>query len=159
MAKFTKLPKPEVPEGPQVSVGASELAAALTHAIEVARPQKKTVFSRKANTPWTPKDGSPKLKLKRKLYQHGLLLPEDRLTNAQIALANKLRPGEYCDGFVRVTRRRDKGINITYPVKTQSNRIELVVKHGVRSLDELFKTCIEQAAMPKPAVKYEEDED
>lgn len=137
---------------PSASVGVSELATALTDAINLARPQKKTIFTRKKNTPWTPKDGSPKLALKRKFYQHGIQVLEARLTNAQISLINKLRPGNYCDNLVRVIRRRDKGVDIDYAIKTAPQRLKLVTDYGITSLDQLLERCITEAAQPrKPA--------
>lgn len=136
-----------------INVGVGELAGAIAEAtktaIEAARPAKKTEFDRKINTPWTPKDGSPKAKLKRKMFQHGLLLRPAFLTNEEILALNQLRPGVYCDGFVRVTRRRDKGLNIEYPVKTTDQRLRLVQRFGIRNVGELASYCIEEAKNPK----------
>lgn len=135
---------------PSISVGASELAQALTAAIEAAKPpEKKNIFTRKPLTPWTPKDGSPKLKLKRKIYQHGIPLQDKMLTNEQIALLNKIRPGEYFDGYVKVIRRRDKGIDITYPIKNAQQRMMLTSKTGARSFTELVRLINEQADKPR----------
>lgn len=143
--------KTEVVEKKEVTVGKNELAEAMVAAIEAARPKKITAASRKPNTPWTPKDGSPKLKLKRKMYQHGIPISETRSTNERIELLNKVRPGVYCDGFVRVDRRKDRGINITYPVKTASHRLKLINDFQITSLEALLRRLIEEAENP---VKY-----
>jgi hypothetical protein len=131
------------------AVGVNELAAALVQAINMAKPpEKKNAFTRKANTPWHPKDGSPKIKLRRKFYQHGLLIDPDMETNETIALMNKVRPGTYCDGWVVVKRRRDKGIDIDYSVKTAAHRLKLVNQFGIRSFNELLERCIKEAENP-----------
>lgn len=128
---------------------ASILGQGIQQAIEQARPQKKNPFNRKVNTPWMPKDGKPKLKLKRKMYQHGLLIDPDKCTNEEIDLLNKIRPGLYCDNFIRVIRRRDKGVNIEWPIKTPDQRQRLSTQYGLRNLVEVLQRCIEEANNPK----------
>jgi hypothetical protein len=132
------------------------LADAFVSAIERTRPpEKKTVFTRKEQTPWTPKDGSPKLKMKRVFYQHGIPIGEN-VDNETIALLNQLKPGHYCDGFVRVTLRKDRGIDISYPVRTASQRLKLVNTYGIRSFAELLVRIIDERNFPK---KYRKPED
>lgn len=131
------------------SIGQSELVAALVSAINASKPvEKKNAFTRKINTPWTPKDGSAKLKLKRKMYQHGLPLDGDFLTNNQIELLNKLRPGIFLDNYIHVIRRKDRGIDISYNIKTAAQRLKLVNQFGIRNFDELIEKCIYEAANP-----------
>jgi hypothetical protein len=144
---------------PEVSVSANDLASALTAAIEASKPpSKKSVFNRKSRTPWTPVDGSPKLKLKRKIYQHSIPVNEKMLTNETIALCNKIRPGEYFDGYVRVTRRRsDKGIDITYPCKNVQQRMQFVAKTGARSFTELLQRILVDAEKPRKSEFDQED--
>jgi hypothetical protein len=150
MAKAKTHPTPDTSS---ITVGTGELAAAIaaatTSAIEISRPQKKNPFNRKKNTPWTPQDGSQKLKLKRKFYQHGIEIREKMHSNEEIALMNLVRPGVYCNGYVKVNRRRDKGIDIEYPVKTASQRLKLINEFGVRSISELLQRCIDEANTPK----------
>lgn len=157
MAKAkTEKPVEEAP-APVQSDASRELVQALIQAIEATKPvQKKTPMNRKAGTPWSPKDGSPKLKLRRAMYQHGLKLDPDMLTNEQIELLNKLRPGRFMDSWVKVTRRRDKGIDITYPIKTAAQRLKLVNQYGIRNFAELLARCIEEAENPK---RFETAED
>jgi len=142
------------PTTPAVEPSASELAKAIVQAIQASQPvQKKTISTYKPNNPWLPKDGSPRLQLKRKSYHHGIPLGDKddsgRLTNEEIGLFNQLRPGTYCEGYVKVVRRRDKGIDIDYPIKTASQRLRLVNQFGIRSFSELLQTCITQAEAPK----------
>ena len=134
-----------------------ELVAALVQAINATKPvEKKNPVNRKVNTPWTPKDGSPKLKLKRQMYQHSILLDPDMLTNRQIELLNKVKPGTFLDGYVTIRRRRDKGIDIDYKIKTAAQRLRLVNQFGIRDFDELLERCIDEAANPK---KFADPED
>ena len=135
------------------------LIAALVAAIQQTKPvEKKTAANRKAVTPWTPKDGSPKLKLKRKCYQHGMPIDGDMITNKEVELLNQLKPGRFLDNWVKVTRRRDRGIDITYPIRTSSQRLKLVNAYGIRNFGELLERCIEEANNPsKYAVTDTED--
>lgn len=151
-----ELPAQELPVEPTQSgstapqnVSVDALASALTKAIEASRPARITVANRKKNTPWTPKDGSPKLRLKRKLFQHGIAVSEDRLTNEQIKLANQIRPGMYCENYVKVIRRRDKGIDIDYPIRSAPQRLRLVTDFGITSFTQLLQRIIDEAAQPK----------
>lgn len=141
---------PAAPTAPTPdNVGAAALAQAIREAIEASKPAaKKNQFQRKIGTPWTPKTGK-KLKLKRKMFQHGLPLSEEWLSNEEIDLLNKIRPGKYGDGFIVVFRRRDRGVDIEYPIKTASQRLRLVNQFGIRNLSELCKFCITEAEKPK----------
>lgn len=133
------------------AVTTNELAEAFRAAMEAAKPkEKKTIFTRKSNSPWTPKDGSPKLKLKRKVYQHGILLTEKMMTNKRVDLFNKVRPGSYVDDWVKITRRRDKGLDITWPMRSHAQRAKLPHVYGLRNLDEILERCISEAENPKP---------
>lgn len=144
MAKTAKASNPEI------NVTASDLAHALTQAIEAAKPPaKKSIFNRKAQTPWTPKEGEVKLKLKRKVFQHSIPILDKFLTNEQIAALNKLRPGNYFDNYVKVTRRHDKGIDITYPIKNAQQRMQLTARTGARTFTELIHKINEEAAKPR----------
>lgn len=140
----------------EASVGASELAQALVQAINAAKPvEKKNPFNRVVRTPWTPKDGGPRLKLKRKVFQHSLPINETRVTNEVIQLLNTIRPGIYLDGYVKVVRRKDRGVDIDYPIKTASQRLRLVNQFGIRNFKELLERIIEEAENPK---KFEQPE-
>lgn len=141
----------------QIQVGAVDLANALAGALQVIKPKEKvTAAGRKPRTPWTPKDGSGKLKLKRKMYHHGILL-ENRLTNDEVELLNKIKPGTYCDGWVSVVRRKDKGLNIDYKVRTASQRLKLVNEFGIRNFKELLERLILEAENPQ-TYKIADDE-
>lgn len=102
------------------------LAKALTQAVKDAKgPEKKTFATRKPGDPWSPKDGSKKLKLRRTMYQHGLKIDPDMITNEEITLLNKLKTGRYFNDWVKVYKRKDQGIDIDYPVKTAAQRVKL----------------------------------
>ena len=158
--KKTETPEVVEPTTP-TTTPEQALVSALVQAIQQTKPvEKKNPFTRKRNTPWSPKNGEARLRLKRKTYHHGQLLNvgdnEPNLYNSEIALLNQLRPGIYMDGDVRVIRRRDKGIDIDYKVRTAADRLKLVNKHGIRSFEELLTRILDEAENP---VKYKEDED
>jgi hypothetical protein len=159
--KVTTDPQPQVEaqtEVPKVDSTSAELIRALVAAIEQTKPvQKKTAANRKPLTPWTPKDGSPKFKLRRKVYQHGLLIDPDLMTNEEISLMNQIKPGRFLDGWVKIFRRRDKGLEITYPIRTASQRLKLVSTFGIRNFKELLERCIEESSNPAKYVLPDED--
>jgi hypothetical protein len=132
------------------------LADAFVNAIERTRPvEKKTTATRKKKTPWTPEEGTPRIKMKRVFYHHGIPLG-DNISNEEIALLNQVKPGHYCDGFVRVVLRKDRGIDIDHPVRTASQRLKLVNTYGIRSFSELLQRCIDEKNNPR---KYRTLED
>jgi hypothetical protein len=136
----------------------AELVRALVQAIESTKPvEKKNAYNRKPGNPWVPKDGSPKLKLKRKFYQHGLLVDPDMSTNEEIELMNAVKPGRFLDGYVKVIRRRDKGIDIDYQVKTAAQRMKLAANFGINSFAALLERCIEEANNPTKYAIQDED--
>jgi hypothetical protein len=133
------------------------LADAFVSAIERTRPpEKKTVANRKEKTPWTPADGAPKLKMKRQFYHHGVII-DAKTSNEEIALLNQVKPGHYCDGWVRVTLRKDRGIDIDHPVRTASQRLKLVNAYGIRSFAELLQRIIDEKSNPTKYRKPEDD--
>lgn len=148
--------EPDVQTETLVTDAQRALADAFVSAIERTRPpEKKTVANRKPRTPWTPPDGTPQLKLKRKMLHHGMTI-SDRISNDEIDLLNKVRPGHYCDGFVRVTLRKDRGLDIDHPIRTSSQRLKLVNTYGVRSFTELLQRIVDEKANP---TKYRKPED
>ena len=109
---------------PAIPVG--DLAKALIQAIEATRPpEKKTTANRKKGNPWLPKDGSPKLKMKRTYYQHGMEIDPDTVPNEVIERLNKMKPGTYCGGWVKVKKTQSGGLNIDYPIRTSAQRLKL----------------------------------
>lgn len=132
------------------------LADAFVEAINRTKPEeKKTILNYKGKTPWSPPDGEERVKLKRKYFHHGMLIDE-KLSNAECALLNKIKPGNYCEGFVRVTVRKDRGIDIDHPVRTTSQRLRLVNQFGIRNFSELLERIIDEKENPK---KYRKADD
>lgn len=166
MARPKKSTTPEIQsvQAEPQSNPTSELAKALVEAIRSTQPPPKvTEFTKPSGGAFAPKKGEVKPRLKRKSYHHGLLLGDpkeasNRLTPEEITLFNQLKPGAYCNGFVQVTRRRDKGIDIDYPLKTAAQRLRLVNEFGIGSFAALLQRCVNEAAQPKQAVIEDSDE-
>lgn len=167
--------KKAVEEVPQVAVevngkqetlnvnAAEALVQALVQAITLTKPvEKKTAATFKSKSAFHPKDGSTRAKLKRKSYHHGVLINRDNgheiISNEEIELFNKIRPGKYCGGYVTVTRRRDKGIDIDYPIRTASQRLRLVNEFGIRSFKELLERIVHEQENPTQYKTEEDDE-
>lgn len=154
----------ETPEVAEQSVGIAELAKALSQALAMNQPtQKKTIVTRKKGTPWTPPEGVARIKPKRKMYHHSMLVadPSDpltytRLSNDEIDLLNQIKLGTYCNGWVKVYRRKDKGVDIDYPIRTAAQRLKLVNEFGIRNFKELLQVIVTEGNAPK---KTEADED
>jgi hypothetical protein len=156
MAKKTEKETEKV-EAPTQTVGLEVLAAALAQAIQATKPlEKKTVSTRKKGTPWTPKDGSPKLKFKRAMYHHGIPIPNEIVSNEEIELLNKIKPGHYLEGFVKVSLRKDRGIDLDYPVKTNSQRLRLSNQFGITTFTGLLKRIVDENQNPQ---NYKRPED
>jgi hypothetical protein len=154
--KASTKPAESIKEVSKTTDAQQALADAFVNAIERTRPpQKQTVATLKRKTPWMPADGSPKPKMKRKFYQHGLIIGNN-VSSEEIELLNRLKPGRFCEGNVIVTLRKDKGIDIDYPVRTASQRLKLVNVFGIRSFSELLRRCIDEKSDPK---KYRAPED
>jgi len=145
---MTKKKDKTVDEQTQLSIGVTDLSNALAGALQAIKPKEKvTAANRKAITPWTPKNDEPRVKLKRKMYHHGQLV-STRLFNDEIELLNKIKPGIYCNGWIKVIRRKDKGLDIDYKVKTASHRLKLVNEFGIRNFKELLERLAVEAENP-----------
>lgn len=137
---------------------ADALVKALVQAIQLTKPvEKKTAANRIPRSPWDPTDGSKKPKLKRKMYQHAIMIDPDFISSEEIELLNKLKVGRYLGGWVRVYRRKDQGIDIDYPVKTASQRMKLF-SFGIKSFKELVERCIAEAANPVKEDAYQDED-
>lgn len=146
--------------GSTPNVAVSDLAAALIQAINATKPpEKKTPFNRKKGGPWEPKDGSAKPRLRRAMFQHGVELNETNLSSQEITLLNKVKAGSYCSGFVRVIKRKDRGIDIDYPVRTASQRLKMVNQFGLTSFVGLLERLIEEASKPEQYKSDLDDDD
>ncbi len=177
MAKFTKVEAPAEVETPkladnelqiltilqklaelQAKASSESTKEAIAAAIAVAKPDRITVANRKSKTPWDPPAGKVKPALKRKFHQHGMIISAERLTAEQIELINKLRPGNYLDNNVQVIRRRDKGIDLTYKVKSATDKQFLASRYGITSLTQLLSRCVEEGQSPKKPDLMSNDE-
>lgn len=145
----------QVVQGP--SVGVEALTAALVSAINATKPViAKTANTRKPNPPWAPKDGVAKLKLKRKMYIHSIPIDPEMEANEIIELLNQVKPGRFMDGWVLVKRRRDRGVDLDWPIKTASQRLKLVNQFGIRNFKELLERCIHESENPS---EYKQPDD
>ena len=140
------------------SVAVSDLAQALIQAINATKPpEKKTTINRKRQGPFETKDGTPKPRLKRVMYQHGVEMNPGTLFPEEIELLNKVKPGIYCNGFVRVIRRKDRSYDIDYPIRTAAQRLKINNIVGATGLKALLNRLIDEANDPKRFKGPEDD--
>lgn len=133
-------------EQAEQSVGVSDLANALVQAINLTKPKakKQPGVDYDPKNPWSPKPGEPRSKLKRKAFFHGMA-QGDQWANSTIDLFNQLRPGTYINGIVKITRRRDKGINIDWAFKSPEQRMRVLMAGGFTHIDQILQACITEA--------------
>lgn len=93
------------------------------------------------------------------MYQHGIELLPEQLYAEEIDLLNKIKAGSYCQGFVKVIKRKDRSLDIDYPVRTASQRLKLVNDFGIRDFKELLNRIIAEAADPNKYKGPDEDDD
>jgi hypothetical protein len=147
--------------------GVEELAKALTVAIEATRPpQKKNPFNRKKGNPWLNKDGSPKPKLKRVWLQHGREMDPDKLYADEIEFLNQAKPGSYFGGRVNIYKRKDRSYDLTWPVRTASQRLMVqneAMPHmrpgDSTMLVGILRRCIEEFNDPRKFRGPDEDDE
>lgn len=138
----------------------TQIAEAFAVALERTKPkEKKTPYNRKKGGPWATTDGSVKPMLRRPTFQHGIQLTENTLSKEEIELLNLVKPGLYCENFIRVVKRKDKGIDIDYPVRTNAQRLKLANQFGINSLSDLCNRLISEAKNPKAYKTDDEDDD
>lgn len=184
MPRKKKVAQPEIPQqtievqaakaatlDPAMIEALKALGLVFSDAITKSRPvEKKNFATRKPRSPWDPTDGSPKLKLKRKMYQHGILIDPDFNDNATIDALNHLKVGRYLGDWVKVYKRKDQGIDIDYPVKTASQRMKLpgmgITEQRDPATNKLIKSglqifverMIEEGKRPKQELPTDDDE-
>lgn len=129
-----------------ITPSTKELIDALVQAISITKPvEKKTIANRKPGDPWQPTDGSKKLKLKRKMYEHGILMDPDYLSNDDIDVLNKVKVGRFLNGQLIIAKRKDGGINIDFPHKTASQRLRFLSQFRITSLKDICDLAIKEA--------------
>ena len=133
------------------------LAEALIQAIRATQPPtKKTPFTRKQGSPFYHPD---KPKLRRTMFQHGVEMNSNQLTKEEVELLNLVKPGSYCDGIVRVIKRKDRGIDIDYPIKTAAQRLKLINNFGITKLTDLLSRIIAEQTDPQKYARPEDEDD
>jgi hypothetical protein len=123
-----------------------DLAQAIKLAVEETAPVKQVHVSQyRGKTPWNPtgKKAHERPKLRGEFYQNGQRMFEDRLTEQEIGLLNKIRPGRYVNRKVEVIERQSNGeiaVEIRYSNATPDLRSEL--KNECRNLVEMLERII-----------------
>lgn len=140
-----------IPQGRKRSVNVSsvdvkELAQALKEAIQETAPIQQVHISRYvAKTPFNPTGSKTRPKLRGLFLQNGGRMVEDRLTNDEITLLNKIRPGRYLDRRVEVIERTENGetsVEIRYSNASMEQRLEL--KNRARNLKEMLQGILDE---------------
>lgn len=141
---------PALASGNIPMAGVQDLAAALVMAIEQTRPpQKKNPFNRTKICKTCGKHPNTHVKLVRAWYQHGGIELDPKIfCNETIELLNKVKPGIYCKGIVRVTKRKDRSYDISWPVRTAAQRLRVMNEAG-NTFEAILQRCIDEHADPK----------
>ena len=138
-------------ERPATSAGVtySDMAALIT-AIQAGQPKQKIhAYQRKKICSACRKEHKHNTPLKRVWFQHGAFeLTKESFCNDTIELMNKVRPGVYCNGLVRVNKRRDRAYDITWPVATVAQRMRVINEAGT-TFENILLRCIAEHEDPK----------
>ena len=115
-----------------------------------SQPVKRVPFAkRKVRSPFNP-TGNRKRKLTRRCYQNGFGMDVKKLFDEEISLLNQLEPGRYLNNMVTVNVVENGGntdLHIQYKNKTPDDKLALSAEF--RSLREMLKRCVEEAAEKK----------
>ena len=124
--------------------------ALLIEAIRAGQPKPKVhAYQRKKVCRGCKHEHKHNTPLKRVWYQHGAFeLTKEAFCNDTIELLNKVRPGHYCNGLVRVNKRKDRAYDITWPAATVAQRMRVINEAGA-TFNAILQRCIDEAADPK----------
>jgi hypothetical protein len=100
-------------------------------------------------TPWNPEGKKRRLKLTRIFTQNDYRCPENRMTEAEIELVNKLKPGKYYGGKWIVTETDAGGvktINLYVPNKSREDQFEIARIAGDKGLAAILERIVNEAS-------------
>lgn len=118
-----------------VAISTKDLAEAIVSATEQSSGVRRRIpfGQQKIRSPFNP-TGNRNRKLKKVFYQAGFRLGVKTLTDAEIDLLHKLKPGLYIDNLVRVIERQGAGgemeVFINYSNSTADQRMALGSRIG-----------------------------
>jgi hypothetical protein len=127
-----------------------------TEALKEMMPTKKVGFAAfKPKSSFNP-TGRKNRECKVIIYQNGYRIPVHVMTEKEIELAPKLRPGAFIEKLVSIRREmggngEDDKVFISYNNKTVDQR--MILKSHWRSLEELYEKCIAEGEARKARVK------
>lgn len=92
--------------------------------------------------------------------QHGgIELNPLNYCNETLELLNKVKPGVYVNGLVRVTKRKDRSYDITWPVRTNAQRLKVLEAAQANSFEDILRRCIAEYEDPKKFRGPADDDD
>lgn len=116
-------------------------ATAVRSVIDAVKPPKVSIADFKPVTAFNP-TGARRRRLKRTVYQNGARMNPALLTDKEIALLDKVKPGRYCEGLVtvhEVQRGGNTEVHLAYANKTLEDRMAL--KNVARNLQDMLEQC------------------
>ncbi len=134
-------------------VGAIEMLAKNVAQQRASEPVRQIPFSKvKINTPWHPSGERKRPKLSRPTFQNGKQVREMFLSNQEIEKFNALTPGHYCNRRVVVWSKDTSdgiaSINIQFPHKTLTEKIEMQHLSGGRGIEGILDSVLNEAKTP-----------
>lgn len=143
-----------------VASDVEKLANAITGAIEKTGPRRFVPYGQESRvTPFNP-TGKRNRTLRRKMYQNGNPLFVRHLTDKEIELLDKIKPGVYLQGKVTVVETFDGVDTIVYiryknRTSDQRNELDALAPSLTAKLQCMVNEHAEQAAAIKAARKAE----
>lgn len=123
--------------------------AALIEVIRAGQPKAKVhAYQRKKVCQKCHREHKNNTPLKRVWFQHGAFeMTKEQFCNDTIELLNRVKPGHYCKGLVRVMKRKDRAYDLTWPVATVAQRLKVTNEAG-DTLEKILQRCIDEAVNP-----------
>ena len=154
------------PKVAQAPAGVNELVNAFVQAINITKPREKVrPYQRKRICKECGQDHKDNTPLKRAWLQHGGFdMLREQFCNSTIELLNRVKPGVYINGLVKVHKRKDRAYDITWPVRTQALRQRVMDEAAKRtglgnSLDAILQACIDEQRDPRRFRGPDDDDD
>lgn len=132
--------------------------ASVVGRLEAQQPHKVPQHMALIKTPWNPSGNKDRVRLRRNTFQNGAQVVSERVSDEEITLFNKLKPGRFGTArrYVVIMKPSDRSINFVYPHATPEDRFQTTLDQKSRGLVGLLEICVNEAADRKAnPVKYE----
>lgn len=127
----------------------ADVLTSVVNRLDAQQPIKIPIQNARIPSPWNPegKKASERTRFKRPTFQNGRQLFESTLTEQEIDLFNRLKPGRYGPDrrFVVIVRANDRAVQLRYPCKTLEERMENSAYAAGEGIAGILKKLVAEA--------------